>query len=81
MEYNSAMKNNEILPFAAKQMDLEIIILSQTEIELYGITYTWNFKNSTNKLIHKTKKDLNKLTVTKEKRDTRNKFLVNNFKI
>ena len=30
-EYYSAIKKNEIMPFAATQMDLEIIILSQTE--------------------------------------------------
>ena len=29
MEYYSAIKKNEILPFAAKWMDLEIIILSE----------------------------------------------------
>ena len=28
-EYYSAMKTNEIMPFAAKWMDLEIIILSE----------------------------------------------------
>ena len=35
MEYYSAIKNNEIMPFAAIWMDLEIIILnevSQTKI-------------------------------------------------
>ena len=42
------MKKNEILPFAAKLMELEIIILSQTKTKFYGITYMWNFKNSTN---------------------------------
>ena len=38
MEYYSAIKKNEILPFAATQMDLEGIILSeisQTEKEKY----------------------------------------------
>ena len=29
MEYYSAIKNNEILPFAVTWMDLEIIILSE----------------------------------------------------
>ena len=29
MEYYSAIKRNEIMPFAATQMDLEIIILSE----------------------------------------------------
>ena len=31
MEYYSAIKKNESMPFAATWMDLEIIILSQTE--------------------------------------------------
>ena len=29
MEYYSAIKNNEIMPFAATRMDLEILILSE----------------------------------------------------
>ena len=29
MEYYSAIKKNEIMPFAAKMMDLEIVILSE----------------------------------------------------
>ena len=46
MEYYSAIKKNEIMPFAATCMDLEIIILSevsQREIP-YDITYMWNLK-------------------------------------
>ena len=38
MEYYSAIKKNEIMPFAATRMDLEIIILSelsQTEKDKY----------------------------------------------
>ena len=60
MEYYSAMKKNEIMPFVATWMDLEIIILSegsQTEKKqiLYDITYMWNLKkNDTNELIYKT---------------------------
>ena len=49
MEYYSAIKNNEIMPFAATQMDLEIIVIlsevSQTEKDKYhDITYMWNLK-------------------------------------
>ena len=41
MEYYSAIKKNEILPFAAPCIDLENIILSKSERErqiLYAIT-------------------------------------------
>ena len=41
MEYCSAMKKNEIMPFAATWMDLESVILSkvsQTEKEKYHTT-------------------------------------------
>ena len=52
MEYYSAIKKNEILPFAATWMGLEGIRLSeisQTEKDmLYEITYRWNQKNTTN---------------------------------
>ena len=53
MEYYSAIKNNEIMPFAATWMDLEIITKwSQRQIS-YDITYMWNLKNDTNELIYK----------------------------
>ena len=45
MEYYSAIKKNEIMPFAATWMDLEIIILSevsQTEKDKYHtISFTY----------------------------------------
>ena len=59
-EYYSAIKKNEIVPFAATWMDLEIIILSevsQTEKDKYHITYMWNLKYDTNELIYKTETD------------------------
>ena len=47
-------KNNEIVPFAATRMDLEIIILSsevsQTDKDIHHITYICNLKYGTNKL-------------------------------
>ena len=42
MEYYSAIKKNEIMPFVAPWMDLEMIILSevsQRKINPYDITY------------------------------------------
>ena len=49
MDYYSAVKKNEIMPFEAKWMDLEVVILSevsQTEKDKlsYDITYMWNLK-------------------------------------
>ena len=47
MEYYSAIKKNEIMPFATPWMDLEIIILSevsQREKDKYDITYMWTLK-------------------------------------
>ena len=47
MEYYSAIKKNEMMPFAATWMDLEIVILSeviQTEKDKYLIAYMRNLK-------------------------------------
>ena len=50
--YNGILAvRNEILPFAIMWMDLDGIMLSevsQTDIDKYYITYTWNLKNKTN---------------------------------
>ena len=55
MEYNSAIKKNEILPFAATWMDLENIILNEVRQRKTNIIYQclWNLKNDTNELICK----------------------------
>ena len=55
----SAIKKNEIMPFAATRMDLEIVILSevsQTEKDKYHmISHMQNLKkNGTNEFIYKT---------------------------
>ena len=45
MEYYSAIKKNEIMPFATTWMDLEIVILSevsQMKKDKYDIFYMWN---------------------------------------
>ena len=47
MEYYSAMKKNETMPFVATWMDLENNILSEAsdkERQIYDITYIWNLK-------------------------------------
>ena len=44
MEYYSAIKKNERMLFAARWMDLEIILLSKVRQLSYDITYMWNQK-------------------------------------
>ena len=47
VEHHSATEKNEMMPFAATWMDLEIIILSKSDKERqlsYDITYTWNLQ-------------------------------------
>ena len=80
MEYYSAVKKNEILPFAATWMDLEIIILSevrQTEKDQYHISRTCGILKKIEmikiKLFTKKKKNhrqrKKKLKVTKGERE------------
>ena len=61
MEYYSAIKKNEILPFAAMWMDPENSVLSeisQTEKrQILYTTYMWNLKNNTNECTCKTETD------------------------
>ena len=61
MEYYSAIKKNEITPFAATWMDLEIIILSEvSQIKTNIIRYRLHAeskKNNTNELIYKMETD------------------------
>ena len=54
MEYYSAIRKNEIMPFAATWMDLEIVILSevrQRQIS-YDITCMWNLKKMIQMNLH-----------------------------
>ena len=62
VEYYSAVKKNEIMPFAATWIDLEIIILSEVSQKEkdkipYDITYMWDLKYDTNELIYETETD------------------------
>ena len=58
MEFYSAIKKNEIMPFAATWMELEIIILSEVKSEgerqIPYITYMQNLKYDTNEAVCKT---------------------------
>ena len=52
MEYYSAIKNNEIMPFATTWMDLEVIILREAERDkCHVIPCMWNLKYDTAVLI------------------------------
>ena len=50
MEYYSAIKMHEIMPFTAAWMDLEIIKSVRIR-QISYITYMWNLKHDTNDLI------------------------------
>ena len=59
MEYYSGIKENEIMPFAATWINLEMIILSEVksdrEVQIpYDITCMWNLKYDTNEPICET---------------------------
>ena len=60
MEYYSAIKMDEIMPFAATWMDLESIILSevnQTKTNIIYHLYMESNKNDTEELIYKTERN------------------------
>ena len=59
MEYYSAIKKNEVIPFLATQMDFIILSeIDQTEKDIpYHVTYMWILKYDTNELIYKTEID------------------------
>lgn len=43
MDYYSAIKNNEIMPFTATRMDRDITPMLDRERQMsYGSTHTWN---------------------------------------
>ena len=58
MEYYSAMKN-EIMPFVATWINLEIIIISEANQGqiLYDITYMQNLRKNANEFIYQTEID------------------------
>ena len=58
MEYHSAPKKNEIMPFAATWMDLEIVILSQvSQTKTDIVWYHLYMQSKKNELIYDTETD------------------------
>ena len=60
MECHLAIKKkNEIMPFVATRMDLDIIILSEVsqKDKYHDITHMWNLNYDTDELIYETKTD------------------------
>ena len=58
--YYSAIKKNEIMPFIATWMEIELVRLSKSEREgciLYDISYMWNLKYDTNEPTYEIKAD------------------------
>ena len=57
-EFYSAFKRNEVMPFAATLMDLEIIISQVRQRQIsYGIVSMQNLKNDSNEPIYKPERD------------------------
>ena len=57
-EFYSAIKRNEVMPFAATLMDLEIIISQVRQRQIsYGIVSMQNLKNDSNEPIYKPERD------------------------
>ena len=67
VEYYSAIKMNEIMPFAAMWKDLKITMLSKLERQIYDITYMWKLKKMIQKNLLSNRLTVleNKLMVTK----------------
>ena len=57
MECYSVLKKDEIMPFAATWMDLEIMILSEVKDKYHMMSLICGIKKSTNKRIYKTETD------------------------
>ena len=76
MEYYSAMKENEIMPFAVTWMDLEIIILCETEKDKNHIALICGIKKKQKQmnLFIKLTEIENKLKVNKRERRGRDKL-------
>ena len=57
MEYQSAIKKNKIMPFAATWMELEILMLSEVDHKekdkYHMISHIWNLIHVTNKPFHR----------------------------
>ena len=53
MKYYSAIKKNEIMPFSATRMDLEIIVLSEIRQTKTNINNMQNLKKKYSELIYK----------------------------
>ena len=60
MDYHLAIKKNEVVPFAATWMDLEIITLSELSQKekdkhyIYAVAYMWNLNYGINGPVDKT---------------------------